>query len=262
MADERIPFRGLGLTCRCVVESLPWVELDMIRRGIIRNNMDLAQLGYRSDVSASAGTHAAGGCTDGWGQWDEEAIDVQRLWGWTSQRRDLRGIGTHWHGWPYGCPHLSPAAQAQSRDWDRRDAGLQGGGQVVGRWPIKRWNDALEERKGPLLREVADAVADELIRRREQLAAPKTIANEVLRGDHVNNSGFASGSEGTRVSLNEALIAIQGRLIALPKAASIASAVEAAEAAEEKALTAQLDALSKKIDGLVAAVTALPKAPL
>jgi hypothetical protein len=174
----KVAFRG-GWTCSCVATSLPWVEADMIRRGIIRFNIDIAQLGWRTSTEASKGTHAEGGCVDTWGQWNTEAIDVWRRWGWTMQRRDLRNINTHAHGWPYGCPHLSEAAQQQARDWDRRDAGLQGTATVVGRWPVKHWKHALEEGIMSMIDDIADAVA----KRRMTLTAAdrKAIATDMIR---------------------------------------------------------------------------------
>jgi hypothetical protein len=165
----KVAFRG-GFTCSCVATSLPWVEEDMRQRGIIKQSIDIAQLGWRGDVDKSAGTHDEGGCTDTWGQWNTEAIEVWRIWGWTMQRRDLTGVNTHAHGWPYGCPHLAPAAQAQARDWDRRDAGLQGAAQVAGRWPVKHWETALEEQAMGLIDDIADAVADKVIERRGAIA--------------------------------------------------------------------------------------------
>lgn len=154
---ERIPFRG-GLTCSCVVESLPWVEFDLALRGL-PSPVRIFQLGYRSDVSASAGTHRRGGCVDVDGTPTAAEIDVWRLWGWTMQARYLPGITPHCHGWPYRCPHLSPAAADQEDDWDRKDAGLQGSGKVQGRWPVKPWNIALKEQKVSIAKDIADELA-------------------------------------------------------------------------------------------------------
>lgn len=59
----KVKFRG-GWTCSCVATSLLLVEQDMIRKGLSKQSIDIFQLGYRGDVTASAGTHDAGGCTD------------------------------------------------------------------------------------------------------------------------------------------------------------------------------------------------------
>ena len=126
--------------------------------GLIQDHIDIFQLGYRSDVSASAGTHNAGGCVDV-AQYFPAHIQVWREWGWTMQRRDLSGVKTHAHGWPYRCTHLSPAAQKQEADWDRKDAGLVGTAQVQGMWPVLPWDVALERKldEMPSAEEVAKA---------------------------------------------------------------------------------------------------------
>src|SRR4030095_7150313 len=143
MAEERIPFRG-GLTCSCVVKSLPFVEKDLQQRGLINGSIRIFQLGYRTDVDASAGTHARGGCTDV-APFNAAVIDVWRQWGWTMQDRSPFFADDHAHGWPYKCPHLSAAAQQQEDDWDRKDAGLVGGAHVQGRWPVLPWNEAFDK---------------------------------------------------------------------------------------------------------------------
>lgn len=143
---ERIPFRG-GRTCSCVVESLPLVEKDLQRLGLLKGPLAIFQLGYRGDVDASEGTHDRGGCTDLDSTPTAAEIDVWRLWGWTMQNRAPFFKFDHCHGWPYKCPHLSSAAQDQEDDWDNKDAGLQGPGKVQGRWPIDPWDVALRKRK-------------------------------------------------------------------------------------------------------------------
>ena len=114
--------------------SLPWVEKELQQRGMIKGPLRIFQLGYRGDVSASAGTHDAGGCIDI--QPLPAAGSTSRLWGWTMQDRSPQFKQDHCHGWPYKCPHLAPAAQDQEDDWDNRDAGLVGPGKVQGRWPV------------------------------------------------------------------------------------------------------------------------------
>lgn len=251
----KVAFRG-GWTCDCVKTSLPWVEEDMRQRGIINNSIDIFQLGWRGDVSASAGTHDEGGCTDV-GQWSVAAIDVWRIWGWTMQRRDLSGIQTHGHGWPYGCPHLAPAAQYQAREWDQGDNGLVNQGPIAGRYPVKNWKTALEEgvQRMYTLEDIEAAA------RRGALAARNDIAEAVWRKDGlINNKGFAPGSAGNYVNGNEALIGIMHRADTLPSPADIAAAVDAKLDAEHAATKAQIDALSKKIDALANTLAVRPAA--
>lgn len=149
----KVKFRG-GWTCSCVATSLPLVEQDMIRRGLIKQSVDIYQLGYRSDVSASAGTHDGGGNTDV-AQFSDKQIDVWRLWGWTIQHRTkAQGFDMdHGHGWPLGCTHLSSGGRAQAAQWANRQNGLVSKGRVSGRWPIDTWKTAMKKR----LAEIAKA---------------------------------------------------------------------------------------------------------
>jgi hypothetical protein len=182
---ERIPFRNLGLTCSCVVESLPYVELDMLAKGIIKESIDIFQLGYRDDVGASAGTHARGGCVDV-GQYSAKAIDVWRIWGWTMQDRSPFLDPNHGHGWPYCCPHLAPAAQDQEAAWDKKRNGLINNQLVVGRWPVLPWKQALEKEKArmtELAKDIANELVNELVRE-----APR-IAKAFLSSDGIILSG-------------------------------------------------------------------------
>ena len=197
----KVKFRG-GWTCSCVATSLPLVEKDMIRRGLIKKNIDIFQLGYRpGGTAASAGTHDEGGCTDV-DQYSEAQIKVWREWGWTMQKRVGVGSGTHAHGWPYKCPHLAPDAKSQERDWDRKDAGLVGAGKVVGPWPIQDWKTAMKKRLAeiadedkqkelelPTTAEVTTAVVKALTTNKDFLHA---VAQAVLDEDYVPNTVTAN----------------------------------------------------------------------
>jgi hypothetical protein len=157
-----VDFRG-GKTCSCVALSLPWVELDMKKRGLIVSHIDIFQLGYRTNVAASnvpgvGNTHAEGGCTDV-GQYHPGQIECWRDWGWTMQKRLLTDVMPHAHGWPYKCPHLAPAAELQERNWDQRDAGLAGDAKVVGQWPVLPWRDAFRRNVMGLLDDLTDEIA-------------------------------------------------------------------------------------------------------
>lgn len=157
-APVPIPFRGAGLTCACVVESLPWVELDLLLQGLIHESVDIYQLGYRNDVAASAGTHAGGGNTDV-AQFSDAQIRVWRKWGWTIQHR-TRAQGfdmDHGHGWPLGCPHLSAGGRAQAAQWANRQNGLVSRGPISGPYTTTTWKTALKENKMALLDDITAA---------------------------------------------------------------------------------------------------------
>lgn len=146
-ATERIKFRG-RLVCRCVAVSLPWVEHAMLEAGVIKFNLDIYQGGYNTAVSASAGTHAKGGNTDV-GQYSDAALRIWREMGWAMQRRTVaQGFsGAHGHGWPKGCPHLSPDAITQRNAWQNGRDGLRQNLLITGPAPkgksTPNWDDAL-----------------------------------------------------------------------------------------------------------------------
>lgn len=140
--ERAVSFRG-GRTCVCVAFSLPLVEQEMIRRGLIKRSIDVWQFGYRNDVKASAGFHSRGGNTDV-AQFSDEQLRCWRECGWAMQRRD-RGFATkHGHGWPVGCPHL--AKQDQVRSWLKGRDGLVGDARIGGPGPVGQatpsWRDA------------------------------------------------------------------------------------------------------------------------
>lgn len=167
MNTERILFRG-GLTCSCVVESLPWVELDMLLRGIIREAVDIYQLGYNpGGVAASAGAHDEG-CMIDVGQYSDQALAVWRRWGYEIQHRTrAQGFAAdHGHGGPKGCPHGSPLARQQLAAWENGRNGLRSNGPITGPGPkgavTPYWKTALKENKMALLDELTGAVVDAL----------------------------------------------------------------------------------------------------
>lgn len=216
--DVPVNFRG-GRTCTCVAISLPLVEQDMIRRGLIKQSIDIFQLGYRNDVGASAGTHAGGGNTDV-AQFSDAQIDVWRLWGWTIQHRTkAQGFDMdHGHGWPLGCNHLSPGGRAQAAQWANRQNGLVSRGRIDGRWPIDDWKTAMKKRLAeidetnkqkelelPTVSEVAKALAND----KNFLAA---VAAAVVNADLVPNE-WDDKATNEFVSLKTSLRRADGRVI-------------------------------------------------
>jgi hypothetical protein len=189
MSDARQPFRG-GETCDCVATSLPMVELDMMLRGIIKSSIDIHQLGWRGDVSASAGTHDKGGCTDV-AQFGAAAIDVWRIWGWTMQDRSPFFDYDHGHGWPYKCPHLAPAAEVQENAWDNRRNGLVSNGPVRGRWPVLPWKQALAKETKRMYEQLAAALAPAIGKAvvAELKKATPDLVKSALGADNIVSAG-------------------------------------------------------------------------
>lgn len=199
-------FRG-GYTCGCVVDSLPWVEIDLIIHGHIGSSIDIFQLGYRGNVAASAGTHKAGGNTDV-AQYNDDEIDIWRLWGWTMQNRAPYFPGNeHGHGWPWGCSHLADEAHYQIDDWLNRKNGLADHGPVHGRWPVQHWTDAKNERMKTLMSfkdDVANAAgkaaADEVLKRGKDIAAAVWNTDGII-----DNSHYTKDPKNTTIAPKSAL---------------------------------------------------------
>ena len=102
-----VMFRGYP-ACECLAEWLPVFEAELIRRGVIRSSIDIAQL--IGGAAASGGTHATGGAFDIW-QHDPTTIWVARQMGAdaTWARTRAQGFSPHAHGVLTGCPHNGPA---------------------------------------------------------------------------------------------------------------------------------------------------------
>lgn len=136
-----------GWGCVCMQITLPLVETEMKRRGLIKNNIDYFQFGYnKGGVAASAGTHDGAGvvdCAQGitreqrqvWADFGWMMAPRTREWGWTG--------GAHGHGVLFGCVHRSPSAAAQIRSMMAGRNGLVSN--LVTNWvkPSRTWQDAV-----------------------------------------------------------------------------------------------------------------------
>lgn len=101
-------FRGFKC-CSCLAKWLPAFEAELLRRGLIKQSIDVYQL--TGSAAASAGTHAKGGAFD-IAQTSPAAIGLARQMGAdaTWHRRRSQGFDVdHTHGVLRGCPHNGPA---------------------------------------------------------------------------------------------------------------------------------------------------------
>src|SRR5690606_38885804 len=143
---ERVSWRG-GRTCTCVIESVEKVvEPRLKAAGVIKYSVDFYQLGYRTDVSASAGTHAGGGVVDV-AQYSDKAIRIWREAGWAMwHRTPAQGFMHHGPGVLEGCPHLPSAARSQLTQYHNGTNGLRGHGKDDGpRIKLPDWDDAIRD---------------------------------------------------------------------------------------------------------------------
>lgn len=103
-----VNFRGRP-ACPCLAEWLPVFEAELIRRGVIKDHIDIAQL--IGGAAASAGVHATGGAFDIW-QTDDTTVWVARQMGADATWARVTGsfaTNRHTHGVLTGCPHNGPA---------------------------------------------------------------------------------------------------------------------------------------------------------
>lgn len=106
--DYVVWFRGRR-ACPCLAEWLPVLEKEAIRQGIIKRNLDIAQL--IGGVAASGGTHTRGGAFDVW-QTSAKFVRLCRDMGADASWHRLASQGPwspHTHGVLRGCPHNLPA---------------------------------------------------------------------------------------------------------------------------------------------------------
>lgn len=148
-APVQIDLRGgSGLGCICMKLTLPLVEEEMLRRGLIKNCIDYYQFGYRGDVAASAGTHDWGGVVDCEQGITKPQREVWAMFGWMMAPRTVswgwnQPNNEHGHGGMYGCNHRSPILAKQVKDMMAGYNGLVSNRYVDWVKPTQTWQDAL-----------------------------------------------------------------------------------------------------------------------
>ena len=141
-----VNFRGKK-ACPCLAKWLPVYERELLRRGVIKESIDIYQL--IGGAAASAGTHASGGAFD-IAQNSATALYVARQMGAdaTWRRTPAQGFTLHAHGVLRGCPHNSPAAyQIAAVDAGYNGLGRGGrGGKDDGPRPLSKrtWQQGIE----------------------------------------------------------------------------------------------------------------------
>ncbi len=136
-------FRG-RTCCTCLAAWLPVFEAELIRRGVIRESLDIAQL--TGNAAASGNTHSQGGAFDIW-QHDDVTVWVARQMGAPATWARTTGsfaTNRHTHGVLSGCPHNGPAAYQIAEVWADGD-GLLGDTPDPGPRPIpdRTWRQGI-----------------------------------------------------------------------------------------------------------------------
>lgn len=149
----KLPGGAAGYGCECMAKTLPLIEADMLKQGLIKKNLDIWQWGYNpGKVGASAGTHDLGGVVDTgqyslaqrkvWAKWGVMMFPRTTQFGWTS--------GDHGHGVWHGCSHQVPYTDWQVRSGLAGGDGLGSSATLMGRaWryfeaPTKTWQEAVK----------------------------------------------------------------------------------------------------------------------
>lgn len=100
-------------SCPCVAEWWPLVQTMALRRGLVRQKLDVSQGGYnRGGVAASAGTHDGGGVLD-LRQYSGGVVKLLREAGSAAWHRGAPHFADHTHLVLVGCPHASAGAKRQ-----------------------------------------------------------------------------------------------------------------------------------------------------
>lgn len=159
-------FRGKP-ACPCLAEWLPVFEAELLRRNVIRESIDIAQL--IGSAAASANTHSTGGAFDIW-QHDPVTVWVARQMGADATWARTTGSfanNRHTHGVLTGCPHNS-AARYQIDEVRAGGDGLVGNTPDPGPRPLsgRTWREGIawakqqqEETMTPAQEKKLDAVA-------------------------------------------------------------------------------------------------------
>lgn len=149
-----IKLRGAqGWGCVCMQKTLPLIEDEMLRLGLVKKCLDVFQWAYNpGKVKKSAGTHDLGGVIDVgqyslaqrkvWARFGVMMFPRTRQFGWLT--------GNHGHGVWHGCPHQVPYTDWQVRSGLAGGDGLGSSATLRGnRWryfeaPKRTWQDALQ----------------------------------------------------------------------------------------------------------------------
>lgn len=126
--------------CVCVAEWIPLFEKVLIQEGVIKKNVDIAQL--TGNASASGGTHRQGGVMDFWDLvksiWKFLIIARQMGADASWHRSSKQGPWTpHFHCVLRGCRHNAPG-RGQIYSVDNNGNGLTSGGRDNGPRPLSK----------------------------------------------------------------------------------------------------------------------------
>ena len=175
--------------CECLIAWLPVFEDELLRRGVIRESIDIFQL--TGDVGDSQGVHTRGGAFD-IVQRDPVTVAVARQMGADATWARTVGFKTqHAHGVLRGCPHNGPAHyQIPAVDEGFNGLGTDGrGGADNGPRPLsgRNWRQGIEWAKQQQeedvtpddIQRISDKAATALLSRKITVTKPDGSAREI-----------------------------------------------------------------------------------
>lgn len=131
--------------CPCVEQWWPLVQKLALKRGLVRQKLDVSQGGYnKGGVAASAGTHDGGGVLD-LRQYSEPVVLLLREAGAAAWHRRPPHFSHHTHLVLVGCPHASAGAKRQVESYRAGRDGLAMNGPDDGPqvYPIRSWSQGV-----------------------------------------------------------------------------------------------------------------------
>lgn len=136
-------FRG-RVACVCLAAWLPVYEQELLDLGVIKFNVDIAQL--TGNYAQSGGTHGQGGAADIW-QHDKVSVSTGESMGAADfERTPAQGFAYHSHLVLKGCPHNTPAryqVTAREAGYNGLGAGGRGGRDPRGTIKLRTWEQGI-----------------------------------------------------------------------------------------------------------------------
>lgn len=191
--------------CLCMEYTLPLIEAEMKKRGLIKYAIDIFQGAYNPGrVAASAGTHDLGGVID---VLQGITLEQRKVWAMFGVMMFPRipqygwRTGDHGHGVWHGCPHQTVSADRQVTNGIAGRDGLVSNIRRNFEAPKRTWQEAYLE---------ATASSAPII-----IDNPKNpVPNELWAEEQLARHGFTRHTD-FKLNLREFQMAWMGRYIAL-----------------------------------------------
>lgn len=173
-------FRGRW-ACPCLAEWIPLMEKVAIKRGIIKQNVDIAQL--IGGAPQSGGTHTRGGCGDFWQHTSAFVALCEEMGAAAFARTVAQGFSPHTHLILNGCPHNIPARYqiaAREAGYNGLGAGGRGGRDPRGKKTLRTFKQGITWAKSQLV--VTDPLEEVMAMYKNKAEFEAAIAKAANKG--------------------------------------------------------------------------------